>query len=313
MGIVNVTPDSFSDGGMLPDTDAAIAYGAASPPMAPTSSTSAVSRPARAPTPCRSMRSLRAWCPWSRACARRRPATSRSASTRAAPTCTRRDRGRRLDRERVTAAAHPGMFPLVRDTGVGLVLMHMLGEPKTMQVDPRYDNVVTEVRDFLADRIGAAVAAGRAARSPLRRPRHRLREEPPAQPRAAPRHRDLRAAPCPRARGSLSEAVHRAAHGGRRSRRAGGGLGGRGRGAPRTASTWFACTTCSRWPGWWGDRRDRPGHAVTIPPAHRLETSVGVVASTTRAPARRRCCCTGSRRRRGSGGSTRRCSRLGSA
>jgi dihydropteroate synthase len=48
----------------------------------------------------------------------------------------------------------------VREHGAGMVLMHMKGVPKTMQDDPQYDDVVHEVRDFLADRIGAAVAAG---------------------------------------------------------------------------------------------------------------------------------------------------------
>ncbi len=60
----------------------------------------------------------------------------------------------------VSAAADPGTLPLVRDSGVGLVLMHMQGGPRTMQRDPRYEDVVAEVRDALAGRIGAAVAAG---------------------------------------------------------------------------------------------------------------------------------------------------------
>ena len=41
-----------------------------------------------------------------------------------------------------------------------MVLMHMRGEPKTMQADPHYDDVVAEVRGFLAERLEAAVAAG---------------------------------------------------------------------------------------------------------------------------------------------------------
>ena len=60
----------------------------------------------------------------------------------------------------ITAGADPEMFGLVRDTGAGLVLMHMKGEPKTMQEHPTYVDVVAEVRDFLASRIGSAVAAG---------------------------------------------------------------------------------------------------------------------------------------------------------
>ena len=52
------------------------------------------------------------------------------------------------------------LLPLAARRGAAVVLMHMLGKPKTMQADPRYKDVVSEVRDFLAARIGAAVAAG---------------------------------------------------------------------------------------------------------------------------------------------------------
>src|SRR4029077_10323740 len=60
----------------------------------------------------------------------------------------------------VSAAADPEMLPLVREAGAGIVLMHMKGEPKTMQERPTYADVVVEVRTFLAARLGAAVAAG---------------------------------------------------------------------------------------------------------------------------------------------------------
>ena len=60
----------------------------------------------------------------------------------------------------ISAGDDPEMFALVRDTGVGMVLMHMKGEPKTMQDDPTYYDVVAEVRGFLGDRVEAATAAG---------------------------------------------------------------------------------------------------------------------------------------------------------
>jgi dihydropteroate synthase len=60
----------------------------------------------------------------------------------------------------ISAGADPAMFGAVAVRGAGMVLMHMRGEPKTMQVDPRYDDVVTEVRGFLGERLEAAVAAG---------------------------------------------------------------------------------------------------------------------------------------------------------
>jgi dihydropteroate synthase len=60
----------------------------------------------------------------------------------------------------VTAAATPGMLDTVAGTDAALVLMHMLGEPRTMQNDPRYADVVVEVRNFLEGRVAACVSAG---------------------------------------------------------------------------------------------------------------------------------------------------------
>jgi dihydropteroate synthase len=54
----------------------------------------------------------------------------------------------------------PEMAGVVADGGAYLCLMHMLGEPRTMQDDPRYDNVVSEVASFLEERIAFAVDAG---------------------------------------------------------------------------------------------------------------------------------------------------------
>jgi dihydropteroate synthase len=61
----------------------------------------------------------------------------------------------------VTALRHdPDMAALVADRDVDCCLMHMLGEPKTMQQDPRYDDVVDDVKAFLAQRVQAALDAG---------------------------------------------------------------------------------------------------------------------------------------------------------
>jgi dihydropteroate synthase len=54
----------------------------------------------------------------------------------------------------------PDMAAVVAEAGVPVCLMHMLGEPKTMQDDPRYDDVVEDVARFLEERLAAAVAAG---------------------------------------------------------------------------------------------------------------------------------------------------------
>jgi dihydropteroate synthase len=55
------------------------------------------------------------------------------------------------------------MAALCAERGVTVVLMHMLGEPRTMQNDPRYDDVVADVKAFLAGRLEVAIAAGIAA------------------------------------------------------------------------------------------------------------------------------------------------------
>ena len=60
----------------------------------------------------------------------------------------------------VRALRAEGALAAARDTGLPVCLMHMQGQPGTMQDDPRYDDVITEVRSFLAERVAACVAAG---------------------------------------------------------------------------------------------------------------------------------------------------------
>jgi dihydropteroate synthase len=65
----------------------------------------------------------------------------------------------------VTAFSDPDMAAVCSDSGVGVVLMHMLGAPSTMQQDPTYHDVVAEVADFLDRRVAVAIAAGIERRS----------------------------------------------------------------------------------------------------------------------------------------------------
>ena len=60
----------------------------------------------------------------------------------------------------VYALRRAGALEAAAASGVALCLMHMQGEPRTMQMDPRYQDVTEEVKEFLADRAAAAVAAG---------------------------------------------------------------------------------------------------------------------------------------------------------
>jgi dihydropteroate synthase len=68
--------------------------------------------------------------------------------------------GARVVNDVTALRGDPRLADVVADAGCPVVLMHMLGEPKTMQRDPRYDDVVREVRRFLAARTEHAVAAG---------------------------------------------------------------------------------------------------------------------------------------------------------
>ena len=77
------------------------------------------------------------------------------------------------------------MAALVAERGVDVCLMHMLGTPRTMQAEARYDDVVADVKAFLAERIEAAVAAGIAVERIEVDPGHRLRQDDRPQPRAA--------------------------------------------------------------------------------------------------------------------------------
>lgn len=70
------------------------------------------------------------------------------------------DAGAVLVNDVTAGRGDPDLLPLVADRGAALCLVHMRGAPSTMQSDPRYGDVVGEVRDALAERLEAAVAAG---------------------------------------------------------------------------------------------------------------------------------------------------------
>ena len=160
MGILNVTPDSFSDGGMFASAGAAseralgmLADGAdildvggesTRPGSEPVAGATQIDRVVPV------IERIRTEAPHAVISVDTRiPEVARAAVEAGA--CIVND---------VAAATEPGMLELVRETGAGLVLMHMQGDPRTMQGDPYYDDVVGEVRGFLVERLGAAEAAG---------------------------------------------------------------------------------------------------------------------------------------------------------
>lgn len=161
MGILNVTPDSFSDGGELSGPESAAARAAqmlddgADILDVGGESTRPGSEPVSAEE------ELRRVVPAIRAILAARPGAQISIDTYHAATAEAAlEAGASIVND-ITALRGDGrMAEVVARAGCPVVLMHMLGEPKTMQRSPRYDDVVAEVREFLAGRTEAAISAG---------------------------------------------------------------------------------------------------------------------------------------------------------
>ncbi|MFZ5480337.1 MAG: dihydropteroate synthase [Myxococcota bacterium] len=157
MGIVNVTPDSFSDGGRYFDAEAAIAHGArlfAEGAQVVDVGGESTRPGAAAVAPDEEVARV---LPVIRALAKAGPVsvdTRRASVARAAI-----EAGASLVND-VSGGADPAMFPTVAEAGAGLVLMHMRGEPATMQSLATYDDVCGEVWAWLDARARDARLAG---------------------------------------------------------------------------------------------------------------------------------------------------------
>ena len=160
MGIVNVTPDSFSDGGMFDGVGDAVKHGLGL--LADGADILDVGGESTRPgaEPVEPEQENARVVPVIDGLVTASPETAISVDTRRADVARAAIEAGASIVNDVSAAADPDMLPLVRERGAGLVLMHMQGDPRTMQRDPSYGDVVAEVRDALAGRIGAAVAAG---------------------------------------------------------------------------------------------------------------------------------------------------------
>jgi len=160
-GILNITPDSFSDGGDYLDPEAAAARaanildeGARVVDIGGEST-----RPGSDPVSLDE--EMRRVVPAIERLVANRPAAVVSVDTYHAVTARAALWAGACIVNDVTALrADPRMVALVVEAGCPVVLMHMKDEPKTMQREPRYDDVVREVRDFLAERAEFAVSAG---------------------------------------------------------------------------------------------------------------------------------------------------------
>ncbi len=159
MGVVNVTPDSFSDGGLYLDPRSAIEHGrelvadgaaildVGGESTRPGADEVAVDEELRRVVPVvAGLAGL---------------GVEISVDTSKAPVAAAAlDAGATIVNDVTALRGDPAMAGLIAERGARVVLMHMAGDPRTMQVNPEYGDVVAEVRDFLAARLAAAVAAG---------------------------------------------------------------------------------------------------------------------------------------------------------
>jgi dihydropteroate synthase len=158
MGVVNVTPDSFSDGGLHFDPDVAVAAarrmhdeGAAIVDVGGEST-----RPGSDGVS--ADEELRRVVPVLERLGRSVPISIDTAKAEVARRAI--GLGAELVNDVTALRADPELAGVVADSDAYLCLMHMQGEPRTMQVDPRYDDVASEVAAFLEDRLAFAVAQG---------------------------------------------------------------------------------------------------------------------------------------------------------
>jgi dihydropteroate synthase len=159
MGVVNVTPDSFSDGGLYLDPEAAIAHGRElAEQRAEILDVGGESTRPGADEVAED-EELRRVLPVIEGLGGVDVAISVDTSKLAVAEAAL-DAGASIVND-VTAMRHaPEIGALCAERGAGLVLMHMLGDPRSMQENPAYEDVVDEVKAFLAERLEAAVSAG---------------------------------------------------------------------------------------------------------------------------------------------------------
>ena len=159
MGVVNVTPDSFSDGGLYLRPEAAIAHGEelAGAGAAILDIGGESTRPGAEEVG--EAEELRRVVPVVEGLGGARAQISIDTSKRAVAEAAL-DAGAEIVNDVTALRGDPEMAALCADREATVILMHMVGSPRTMQADPTYGDVVDEVKAFLAARLEAASAAG---------------------------------------------------------------------------------------------------------------------------------------------------------
>jgi dihydropteroate synthase len=160
MGILNVTPDSFSDGGKYISVEAAVRRGLE---MAEEGADiidvgGESTRPGSLPVP--SDEEIGRVAPVIRELAGKTEAILSVDTTKAAVARAAIDAGARIVNDTSALADDPGMANVVGGSGCAVVLMHRRGTPATMQRSPHYDSLFDEILDELSERMDAAVRAG---------------------------------------------------------------------------------------------------------------------------------------------------------
>lgn len=159
MGILNVTPDSFSDGGLFLETEGALSQ--ANKMIAEGAEIIDVGGESTRPgaEPVDTEEELRRVIPVIQGLAEL-DVTISIDTTKSKVAEAAIEAGAHIVNDVSAMRSDPLMSKVVAATGAGVVLMHMLGEPRTMQKDPIYRNVVTEVSDFLMRAAGDAEMQG---------------------------------------------------------------------------------------------------------------------------------------------------------
>lgn len=160
LGIVNVTPDSFSDGGTLSSVSAAVAHGQnlveAGADLLDIGGES--TRPGAAIVPVE--QEIERVVPVIRELTKRVSVPISIDTSKAAVAEAALAAGASIVNDVTGLAGDPDMLAVCRAYGAGIVCMHMQGNPRTMQDDPRYDDVVREVGGYLRRRLDAIDRAG---------------------------------------------------------------------------------------------------------------------------------------------------------
>ncbi len=161
MGVINVTPDSFSDGGRYLDAQAAIAHGLdlSAQGAAILDVGGESTRPGAAAVP--EAEELRRVIPVIEGLIERGTGAEISIDTsKAAVAAGALAAGATMVNDVTALRGDPAMAEVVAVAGADCCLMHMLGDPRTMQHDPRYDDVVGDIKAFLKERMSFAASAG---------------------------------------------------------------------------------------------------------------------------------------------------------